>query len=148
MERNNALYYSHEHEEEEKEEDSDNKNHDEKPNHALVVVGYGTDTQGRDYWLLKNSWGQQWGQGGYMRMQRGHGMCGISGFIGVLECGQDTETKLSDPILEEIPPCFDQSERCEDMMKTKNIEDTPKQQKSRKECLEQVCPRSSGKCPK
>jgi len=151
MKRNNGFYHSHGSEEEKKkeEEECDNQKHDGKPDHALVVVGYGTDTQGRDYWLLKNSWGQQWGQGGYMRMRRGQGMCGISGFIGVLECGQDTETKLSDPIIEEIPPCFDQSERCEEIvMKTKNMETTTKQQKSEKECLEAVCPRTSGKCPK
>eukprot|EP00850_Spirogloea_muscicola_P018575 SM000172S03048 [mRNA] locus=s172:45689:49012:+ [translate_table: standard] len=46
------------------------------PNHAVLVVGYGTETSGQFFWLIKNSWGTAWGEGGYMRLA--DGFCGIS----------------------------------------------------------------------
>lgn len=46
-------------------------------NHAVIVVGYGTE-YGRDYWLVKNSWGTNWGMNGFIKMARNqNNMCGI-----------------------------------------------------------------------
>ena len=51
-------------------------------NHAVTMVGYGTDTaSGKDYWLVKNSWGKSWGESGYFRIRRGNGTCGINCYI-------------------------------------------------------------------
>ncbi|KAJ4709107.1 Cysteine protease [Melia azedarach] len=47
--------------------------------HAVTVVGYGTTKQGMKYWLVKNSWGKHWGEGGYVRMHRGVGRAGLCG---------------------------------------------------------------------
>jgi hypothetical protein len=51
--------------------------------HAMLVVGFGTDSGGDDYWILKNSWGPSWGEQGYIRLLRGNsthspGECGIA----------------------------------------------------------------------
>jgi len=39
-------------------------------NHAVVLEGYGTDESEGDYWLVRNSWGSSWGEGGYIRLKR------------------------------------------------------------------------------
>merc|ERR1712002_82859 len=39
-------------------------------NHAVQLVGYGTDPSEGDYWLVRNSWGPGWGEGGYIKLKR------------------------------------------------------------------------------
>ncbi|KAK7099382.1 procathepsin L-like [Littorina saxatilis] len=46
--------------------------------HALQLVGYGQDAQGKPYWILKNSWGASWGNKGYIWLRRGVNMCGVA----------------------------------------------------------------------
>jgi len=45
-------------------------------NHAVQLVGYGSDSDG-DYWIVRNSWGSRWGEDGYIRLAReSELMCG------------------------------------------------------------------------
>ncbi|KXZ49007.1 hypothetical protein GPECTOR_24g297 [Gonium pectorale] len=42
-------------------------------NHAVLVVGYDAES-----WIVKNSWGRGWGEGGYIRIARGSNVCGLT----------------------------------------------------------------------
>jgi len=48
--------------------------------HVVQLVGYGTDSTGNDYWLVRNSWGAFWGESGYIRINRSS----------VVHCGTDS----------------------------------------------------------
>jgi len=58
-----------------------------KNNHAATCVGWGTQN-GIDFWILKNSWGKDWGEKGYFRIKRGINIRGFNTVViyPLLEC--------------------------------------------------------------
>jgi len=52
-------------------------------NHAVLAMGFGTDSTLGKYWLIRNSWGADWGEEGYVRLKKldtdegDAGNCGI-----------------------------------------------------------------------
>ncbi|MCO5581026.1 hypothetical protein L7F22_034901 [Adiantum nelumboides] len=50
-------------------------------NHAVLAVGYNVDGSGTPYWIIKNSWGENWGMDGYFNMEMGQNMCGKCWFV-------------------------------------------------------------------
>ena len=112
----------------------DDKNRD----HAVTVVGYGSEA-GLDYWLVKNSWGPRWGEGGYFRIKRGAAMCGIGDHLVMVDCGPLPADIPIDPLLPTDAPCVDMynSYICEYMANNTCFQLDTKVD----------CPKSCGLCP-
>ena len=58
----------------------------EKIDHAVLLIGYGAEVDGKagavPYWIAKNSWGESWGEAGFVRIAQGenapNGVCGVN----------------------------------------------------------------------
>ena len=50
--------------------------------HSVSIVGWGTEEEtGRKHWIVRNSWGQYWGEMGFFRLQMGSNLLGIESHV-------------------------------------------------------------------
>jgi len=45
--------------------------------HCVMITGYGT-SESTNFWWVRNSWGTDWGQSGYLQVEMGSDVCGIA----------------------------------------------------------------------
>jgi hypothetical protein len=46
--------------------------------HAVLLVGFNASDSAQRWFAIKNSWSEQWGEGGYLRLLRGENECGLT----------------------------------------------------------------------
>mmetsp|Transcript_19107 Transcript_19107/g.27485 ORF Transcript_19107/g.27485 Transcript_19107/m.27485 type:complete len:355 (+) Transcript_19107:74-1138(+) len=77
---------------------------DQETNHIVSIVGWGTDPDtSKKFWIIRNSWGQYWGEMGYIRLEMGKNLLGIEGEIAWATLGSFTVDNF---------PCSEDGKNC------------------------------------
>jgi cathepsin C len=66
--------------------------------HAVLLVGYGRE-QSHPYWTMQNSWGSDWGEDGYFRMERGNDESGCESIVVSADVTHDDSNSVLDDFI-------------------------------------------------
>jgi len=83
---------------------TDDNPEDKEINHIVSIVGWGMDeTTQKQHWIIRNSWGEYWGEMGYVRVEMGSNILGIEGEVSWATPGSWTERNF---------PCNEDGANC------------------------------------
>mmetsp|Transcript_3793 Transcript_3793/g.9694 ORF Transcript_3793/g.9694 Transcript_3793/m.9694 type:complete len:354 (+) Transcript_3793:81-1142(+) len=72
------------------------------PDHVVSIVGWGVEDE-KEHWIIRNSWGTYWGEGGFFRVATGSNLLGVEARVAWATPGSWTEKNV---------PCSEDGKTC------------------------------------